>query len=207
MPNKIVKGLKLNGRDGVTERHNSNWGERKSNQLGDANFMEHQLRRVFYDTFLRKQNSKAVPSWLGASGRVALCSDEMPPLPFSLPQLQQHWGQALMGWHLLYACPRSHWGNEAVSVCCSGRLWVPFITVKAQKHTEKGGLKGVGGALLSNLSRFGLYDHGPHVASTPPWTHTSPSLPFGHRQPLYRLTPAAKICVCAANGGPGRAPN
>ncbi|CAF99043.1 unnamed protein product [Tetraodon nigroviridis] len=41
-----------------------------------------------------------------------------------------------------------------------------------------------------------------HVASTPPWTHTSPSLPFGHRQPLYRLTPAAKICVCTANGGP-----
>ncbi|KAK5857126.1 hypothetical protein PBY51_010392 [Eleginops maclovinus] len=64
-----------------------------------------------------------------------------------------------------------------------------------------------GGALMSNLSCFGLYDHRPHAANTPPWTYTSPSLPFAHRQPLYRLTPAAKICVCAANGGPGGAAN
>lgn len=42
-----------------------------------------------------------------------------------------------MGWQLLCACPRSHWGNEAVSVCCSGRLCGPFITVRAQKHTER----------------------------------------------------------------------
>lgn len=42
-----------------------------------------------------------------------------------------------MGWHLLCACPRPHWGNEAVSVCCSGRLCVPFIIVIAQKHTER----------------------------------------------------------------------
>lgn len=131
-----------------------------------------------------------------------LCTSEMPPHPSFMPQ--QHWAQALMGWHLLYACPRPHWGNEAVSVCCSGGLCVPFITVTAQKHTERGGLWG---ALLSNLSCFGLYDHRPHVATTPPWTHTSPSLPFGHRRPLYRLTPAAKICVCAANGGSGRTPN
>lgn len=120
------------------------------------------------------------------------------------PEPQQHWAQALMGWHLLYACPRPHWGNEAVSVCCCGRLHVPFITVRAQKCTKRGGL---GGALPSNLSCFGLYDHGPHVASRPPRAHTSPSPPFGHRQPLYRLTPAAKICVCAANGGRGAAPN
>lgn len=52
MPNKVVKGLKVNGRDGVAERHNGNGAERKSNQFGDANFMEHQLRRgFFYDTF------------------------------------------------------------------------------------------------------------------------------------------------------------
>lgn len=43
-----------------------------------------------------------------------------------------------MGRHLLCACPRPHWGNEAVSVCCSGRLCAPFITVRAQKHTERG---------------------------------------------------------------------
>lgn len=109
-----------------------------------------------------------------------------------------------MGWHLLYACPRPHWGNEAVSVCCSGRLRGPFITVRAQKHTERGVF---GGGLLSNLSRFELCSHRPHVASTPPWTHTSPSLPFGQRQPLCRLTPATKICVCAANGGLGTALN
>lgn len=42
-----------------------------------------------------------------------------------------------MGWHLLCACPRPHWGNEAVSVCCSGRLCAPFIIVRAQKHTER----------------------------------------------------------------------
>lgn len=104
-----------------------------------------------------------------------------------------------------------------MSVCCSGRLRVPFITVRAQKHTERGvvivtvGLGGGSGGgeegLPTNLSCFGLYDHSPHVATTPPWTHTSPSLPLGHRQPLYRLTPAAKICVCAANGGPGSALN
>lgn len=109
-----------------------------------------------------------------------------------------------MGWHLLYACPRPHWGNEAVSVCCFRGLRVPFITVRAKKHTERRGLRG---AVLSGVSCSGLYDHGPHVASTPPWTHTSPSLPFRHRQLLYWLTPAAKICVCAANGGPGTAPN
>lgn len=110
-----------------------------------------------------------------------------------------------MGWQLLCACPRSHWGNEAVSVCCSGRLCGPFITVRAQKHTER--VVYGGELLLSNLSCFGLDNHRPHVASTPPWTHTSPSLPFGHRQPLYRLTPAAKICVCTANRGPGMALN
>lgn len=33
--------------------------------------------------FWRKQNSRAVPSWLGAPGRVALCTSEMPPTPFS----------------------------------------------------------------------------------------------------------------------------
>lgn len=201
MPNKIVKGLKMNGRDGVTERHKSNWGERKSNQHGDANFMEHQLRRVFYDTFLRKQNSRAVPSWSGATPP----GPTVPPPPTLLPQPEQHWAQALMGWHLLYACPRPHWGNEAVSVCCSGRLRVPFITVRAQKHTERRRLRG-GGVCCPICPALGFTTHGPHVASTPPWTHTSPSLPFGHRQPLYRLTPAAKICVCAANGGPGTAP-
>lgn len=200
-PIKLWKGLKVNGKDGVTQRHNSDWGERKSNQLGDANFIEHQLRRVFYDTFLRKQKSRAVSSQLEARGRVVRCTSKTPP---SLPQPQQHWVQALMGWHLLYACPRPHWGNEAVSVCCSGRLRVPFITVTSQKHTERGGSRG---APLSNLSCFGLYDHGPHVASTPPRTHTSPFLPFGHRRPLYRLTPAAKICVCTANRGLGKAPN
>lgn len=57
LPNKIVKGLKVNGRDGVTGRHNSR--ERKSNQLGDANFMEHQLRRVFYDTFFEKTKQQS----------------------------------------------------------------------------------------------------------------------------------------------------
>lgn len=205
MPNKVVKGLKVNARDGVTERHNSNWGERKSNQLGDANFMEHQLRRVFYDTFFEKTKQHRCPLLVGgpwSSGPLTLL--KCPPLS----QPQQHWVQVLMGWHLLSACPRPHWGNEAVSVCCSGRLCVPFITVRAQKHTERGGRVGVGGGVvLSNLSCFGLYDHGPHMASTPPWTHTSPSLLFGHRRLLYRLTPAAKICVCAANGGPGGAPN
>lgn len=200
-PIKLWKGLKVNGKEGVTQRHNSDWGERKSNQLGDANFIEHQLRRVFYDTFLRKQKSRAVSSQLEARGRVVRCTSKTPP---SLPQPQQHWVQALMGWHLLYACPRPHWGNEAVSVCCSGRLRVPFITVTSQKHTERGGSRG---APLSNLSCFGLYDHGPHVASTPPRTHTSSFLPFGHRWPLYRLTPAAKICVCTANRGLGKAPN
>lgn len=67
-----------------------------------------------------------------------------PPFPdaLSLPQPQQHWGQALMGWHLLYACPRPHWGNKAVSVCCSGGLCVPFITVRPQKHTERRGSRG-----------------------------------------------------------------
>lgn len=70
MPNKIVKGLKVNGRDGGTDGHNGGCGERKSNQLGDANFMEHQLRRVFYDTFLRKQNSRVVPSRLNTHCQV-----------------------------------------------------------------------------------------------------------------------------------------
>lgn len=203
MPNKIVKGLKVNGRDGVLQRHNSIWEERKSNQLGDANFMEHQLRRVFLWHFFEKRKQQSCSFSVGGPlVKRPLCTGEMPP--FSLPQPQQHWAQALMGWHLLYACPRPHWGNEAVSVCCSGRLCVPFITVTEQRHTKREGLGG-GSAVQSVL--LWLYDNGPHVASTPPWTHTSPSLPFGHRQPLYRLTPAAKICVCAANGGPGRAPN
>lgn len=79
--------------------------------------------------------------------------------------------------------------------------------VRPVYHCHSTEREGQGGALLSNLSFSGLYDHGPHVASTPPWTHTSPSLPFGHRRPLYRLTPAAKICVCAANGGLDRTPN
>lgn len=53
-----------------------------------------------------------------------------------------------MGWHLLYACPRPHWGNEAVSVCCSGGLCVPFITVTAQRHTKREGLRRVWGGGL-----------------------------------------------------------
>lgn len=77
----------MNGKDGVTQRHNSDRGERKSNQLGDANFIEHQLRRVFYDTFLRKQKSRAVSSQLEARGRVVRCTSKTPPL---LPQPQQH---------------------------------------------------------------------------------------------------------------------
>lgn len=64
---------------------------------------------------------------------------------------------------------------------------------------EKDWAGGVVGELcLSNLSCFGLYDHKPHVASPPPCIHTSPYLPFGHRQPLYGLTPAAKMWVCTA---------
>lgn len=85
---------------------------------------------------------------------------------------------------------------------------VSRLSLSQHRNTQKEvEMWGMGWGLLSNLFCFGLYDHGPHVASTPPWTHTSPSLPFGHRQPLYRLTPAAKICVCAANGGLGTAPN
>lgn len=74
VPNKIVKGSKVNGRDGVTGTDNSSRGERKSNRLAHANFMGHQLRRIFYDTLLRKQNSGAVPSWLeGGGGAQAEC--------------------------------------------------------------------------------------------------------------------------------------
>lgn len=63
MPNKIVKGLKVNGRHGVTERNNGTRGERKSNQLGDANFMEHQLRKGSFMTVLgkTKQRSSSPP--------------------------------------------------------------------------------------------------------------------------------------------------
>jgi len=154
MPNKFVKGLKVNGRDGVTERHNSKWEERKSNQLGDANFIEHQLRRVFYDTFSANKTAELASLGWGAPGRVVLCTVKR-PRPNNLAK--QHWTQSLMGWHLLSACSRPHWGNEAVSVCCSGWLCVPFITVKSQKHTKKRS----GVPLLSNLSCFGLYDHRP----------------------------------------------
>lgn len=150
MPNKIVKGLKVNGRDRVTERHNSAWGQRNSNQFGDANFMEQQLRRVFYDTFLRKQNSRSVPSWYGAWGWAAPQHSFLPP---------QHWAQALMGRHLLCACPRPHWGNEAVSVCCSGGLCVPFITVTTQKHTEKGAQRG--GSALQSVRLWALQPQAP----------------------------------------------
>ena len=128
---------------GVTERHNGIWGERKSNQLGDANFMEHQLRRVFLWHFFEKRKQQSCSSSVGVPlVEWPHCNSEMPP--FSLHQPQQHWAQALMGWHLLYACPRPHWGNEAVSVCCSGRLYVPFITVIAQILTKRESL-GVGG--------------------------------------------------------------
>lgn len=51
MANKLVKGLKVNGWDGVTEAHNGHRGGRKSNQLKDANFMEHQLRSFFMTLF------------------------------------------------------------------------------------------------------------------------------------------------------------
>lgn len=51
MANKLVKGLKVNGWDGVSEAHNRSCGERKSNQLGDANFMEHLLRIFFMTLF------------------------------------------------------------------------------------------------------------------------------------------------------------
>lgn len=107
-----------------------------------------------------------------------------------------------MGWHLLGAGPRPHWGNEAVSVCCSGRLCVPFITVTAHKLTERKNWScgGVGGVCCPICPALGLTTTGPTWRTPHPRPHASPSLPFGHRQPLYRLTPAAKICVCAANG-------
>lgn len=191
IPNKVVKGKENEWqRWGHWERHNCGWEGEKSNQFGDANFMEHQLRRAFMTHFGRKENTAVVP---------LLLEDLLwmpPPLTHThtYPQPQQHWAQPLMGWHLLSACPRPHWGNEAVSVCCSGSLYAPFITVTAQRHIERGGQRG---ALLSNLSCFGLYDHRPHVASTPPETHTSPSLPCGHgnlfigslRLPRYASAP------------------
>lgn len=112
-----------------------------------------------------------------------------------------------MGWHLLYACPRPHWGNEAVSVCCSGRLCVPFITVRAQKHTQKEeDGEGGGGSAVQSVLLWALRLRAPRgeYPTLDPYISISAS---GHRQPLYRLTPAAKICVWAANGGPGRSPN
>ena len=61
-------------RDGVSGTDKSSRGERKSNRHAHANFMGHQLRRIFYDTLLRKQNSGTVPSWLGAPGGVSPCT-------------------------------------------------------------------------------------------------------------------------------------
>lgn len=55
-----------------------------------------------------------------------------------------------------------------------------------------------GGSAVQSVLLWALRPR-PHVASTPPWSHTSPSLPFGHRRLLYLLSPAAKMCVCAAN--------
>lgn len=152
---------------------------------------------------LFKENKTAELS--RATGRVALCITEMPPpLLFALTSAALSPGSNGMAPPLCLPSPTlGKWG----SVCLL--FWKAVCPVYHCHSTETHRKKwsSVGGGLLSNLFCFGLYDHGPHVASTPPWTHTSPSLPFGHRQPLYRLTPAAKICVCAANGGPGTAPN
>lgn len=72
-PNKIVKGPKVNGGDGVAGRDNAQRGERKSHQLGDANFMEQQLRkRSFYDSLKENKTAEQEPPH---------------PLPFSLGPL------------------------------------------------------------------------------------------------------------------------
>lgn len=98
-----------------------------------------------------------------------------------------------------------------------GRLCLLFwMAVRPVYHChfpKKGGPRGwckVGcwGVLPDNLSCFGvLRPRGPHVAKPPPCTNASPYLPFGHRRPLYWLTPAAKMCVCTANWGLGGVPN
>lgn len=69
--NKVVKGLKVNGWDGVTEAHNGHGGERKSNQLKDANFMEHQLRSFFMTLFRENKTRDLCPCLGEATGGVS----------------------------------------------------------------------------------------------------------------------------------------
>ena len=84
--------MKVNDRDGVTRKHNGWREERKSYLLANANFIEHQLRKVFYDAFWGKQNRRDVPLppnlpplALMAPGGVAPRASERAPIPPSQP--------------------------------------------------------------------------------------------------------------------------
>lgn len=112
--------------------------KRKSNLFGDANFMEHQffLQHSFF-FWENKTVELLSPHWGG------FCLSDSLHGPV--------WNQPLMGWHPLYACLCPHWGNEAESVCCSGRPCVPFITVTSQKHTKRKRQEGGFGELCCSI--------------------------------------------------------
>lgn len=107
--------------------------KKKSNQFGDANFMAHQLKRIFMALFGENKTGELLSAHCGG-------------FYLSGPLHGPVWNQSLMWWRPLYACSCPHWGNEAESVCCSGWLCVPFITVTSQKRTKR---KRPGGLLES----------------------------------------------------------
>lgn len=160
MPNKVVKGLKVNGRDGVPERHNGHWGERKSNQLGDANFMEHHLRRVFYDTFFKKtkQHNRCLLA-RGPRTRVALSSPPFTPL-FASTSAALSKGSNGMAPPLGLSSPTlGKWG----SVCLL--FWKAACLVyhcqRTETHKKKRIEKGWGGSAVQSVPLWALRPRAP----------------------------------------------